>query len=236
MLIRFEHIYKQFGTLKVLDDLSFDCSKGGMLTILGPNGSGKTTVLKSILGMVIPDSGSISISGYQLNGAANYRNEIDYLPQIARFPENLLVNELISFIKKLRNRPTRDKELIELFMLEPFLNKKLSNLSGGTRQKINLVLAFMFDSPLIVLDEPTTGLDPNALVHLKSFIKEEKVRGKTLIVTSHIMSFVEELSDEVAFILDGKLYFKGTIDELKTQTEQTNLERAVASILEAELA
>jgi Cu-processing system ATP-binding protein len=121
--------------------------------------------------------------------------------------------------------------LINQFKLEPFLDKKLGNLSGGTKQKVNLVLTFMFDSPIIILDEPTSGLDPISLLRLKDLIQSEKAKGKTILITSHIMSFVEEISDEIVFLLEGQIYFKGTINELKEKTNQTDFEHAIASIL-----
>lgn len=134
-------------------------------------------------------------------------------------------------IKDLRNRPGEDKKLISIFKLEPFLSKKLSNLSGGTKQKVNIVLTLMFDSPIIILDEPTTGLDPIALIHLKELIMEEKAKGKIILITSHIMSFVEEMADEIIFLLEGKVYFNGDADALKTQTKEINFERAIANLL-----
>ena len=120
--------------------------------------------------------------------------------------------------------------MIAQFGLEPFLDKKLSNLSGGTKQKVNIVLTFMFDSPLIILDEPTNGLDPLSLIRLKELIFEEKAKGKTFLITSHIMQFVEEVSDQIVYLLEGKIYFKGSIAELKTKTGQSNFEHAIAAI------
>ena len=187
--------------------------------------------------MVLPDSGKISIDGKPLKNNFKYRNEIDYLPQIANFPGNLKVSELINMIKDLRDaKATKDAELIELFKLQPFLNKKLANLSGGTKQKVNLVLTFMFDSPLVILDEPTNGLDPISHLRLKNLINSEKEKGKTILITSHILSFVEEVSDEIVFLLEGKIYFKGTILELKAKTEQPDFEHAIASILSSSYA
>jgi Cu-processing system ATP-binding protein len=187
--------------------------------------------------MVLPDSGAISIDGKPLKNNFKYRNEIDYLPQIANFPGNLKVNELINMIKDLRDaKITKEVELIELFKLQPFLNKKLANLSGGTKQKVNLVLAFMFDSPLLILDEPTNGLDPISHLRLKNLINSEKDKGKTVLITSHILSFVEEISDEIVFLLEGKIYFKGSISELKKKTEQPDFEHAIASILSSSYA
>jgi Cu-processing system ATP-binding protein len=113
------------------------------------------------------------------------------------------------------------------------MDKRLSTLSGGTKQKVNIVLTFMFDCPLIVLDEPTTGLDPASLIHLKGLIREEKEKGKTILITSHIMQFVAEVANTIVYILEGKIYFKGSIPELKEQTRQNDLEHAIAAIANA---
>lgn len=230
-MVSINNLHKKFGNNVVLDGVDLDINEGGIFAILGPNGSGKTTLIKSILGMVIPNKGTINVLGHDIKKNSSYRNEIDYLPQIANFPSNLKVKELITMIKDLRGNHTKDEELIKLFKVEPFLNKKLGNLSGGTKQKVNIILTFMFNSPLIILDEPTSGLDPISLIRLKQLIDQEKVNGKTILITSHIMSFVEEVSDEIVFLLEGKIYFRGSISELKNKTKQPNFEHAIASIL-----
>ena len=236
-MIEIKDLYKKFGKNEVLKGIDLSIKEGGIFSILGPNGSGKTTLIKAILGMVLPDSGEILINGKSLKNDFKYRDKIDYLPQIANFPGNLKVNELIAMIKDLRaGKETNDEELIELFKLQPFLDKRLVNLSGGTKQKVNLVLTFMFNSPLIILDEPTSGLDPISHLRLKNLIFAEKAKGKTILVTSHILSFVEEVADEIVFLLEGKIYFKGTIPELKSKTEQPDFEHAIASILSASYA
>jgi len=233
-MIEINNLHKKFGKLTVLDGLDLEIKKGGIFAILGPNGSGKTTLIKSILGMVIPNSGEIKIDGVSVLKQWDYRNQINYLPQIANFPANLSVNELIAMVKNLRPKEANDHDLITLFGLESFLDKKLGNLSGGTKQKVNLVLTFMFDSDLIILDEPTTGLDPISLIHLKGIIQKEKDKGKTLLITTHIMSLVEEIADEIVFLLDGEIYFKGGVDQLKEQTKQTDLEHAIANLMTKE--
>ncbi|MFM1875236.1 MAG: hypothetical protein RL266_973 [Bacteroidota bacterium] len=233
-MIRVEALHKSFGKLTVLDGLNLQIDEGGIFVILGPNGSGKTTLIKCVLGMVLPDKGNIAIDGKPILKEWQYRGNIDYLPQIANFPSNLTVAELLKLVKQLRDRPTRDQELIALFGLEPFLEKKLGHLSGGTKQKVNIVLTFMFNSGLIILDEPTSGLDPIALLHLKELILKEKQAGKTVLITTHIMSFVEEMADEIVFLLDGRIYFKGTVKALQQQTEQQDLEHAIAQILKTE--
>jgi Cu-processing system ATP-binding protein len=230
-MVSIQNLHKKFGKNEVLSGVDLNINKGGIFAVLGPNGSGKTTLIKCVLGMVIPDKGNIDVLGENIKKGSNYRHKIDYLPQIANFPSNLRVKELIKMIKDLRGNTTIDEQLIDLFKLTPFLDKKLGNLSGGTKQKVNIVLTFMFDSPLVILDEPTSGLDPISLIRLKDLIQAEKAKGKTILITSHIMSFVEEVSDEIVFILEGKIYFKGSISELKTKTEQPDFEHAIASIL-----
>ncbi|WP_222983861.1 ABC transporter ATP-binding protein [Flagellimonas meishanensis] len=229
-MIAITNLKKSFGRNEVLKGLDLEIKPKGIIAILGPNGSGKTTLIKSILGMVIPDEGSISISGKDIKNKWAYRKEIEYLPQIANFPGNLKVRELIHMIKDLHQRPTNDEQLIDLFGLKPFLEKKFSTLSGGTKQKVNILLTFMFDKPLIILDEPTTGLDPRALIHLKELIQYEKANGKTILVTSHIMHFVEEIADEIIYLLDGRIYFKGSVKDLMEKTKQKNVEHAIAAI------
>jgi Cu-processing system ATP-binding protein len=221
-MVSIQNLHKKFGKNEVLVGVDLHIAEGGIFAVLGPNGSGKTTIIKSILGMVIPDKGTITVLEQNIKNNSAYRNKIDYLPQIANFPSNLKVKEIITMIKE---------QLINLFKLESILDKKLGNLSGGTKQKVNLVLTFMFDSPLIILDEPTSGLDPISLIRLKDLIQAEKAKGKTILITSHIMSFVEEVSDEIVFLLEGKIYFKGSVSELKTKTNQPDFEHAIASIL-----
>ncbi len=230
-MVSIQNLHKKFGNNKVLDGLDLSIEKKGITAILGPNGSGKTTLIKSILGMVVPQNGEIMVHGQLVKNNWKYRKEIDYLPQIANFPGNLSVNELVKMITDLRGKRGKDKELISYFKLERDLDKKLSNLSGGTKQKVNLVLTFMFDSPLIILDEPTSGLDPISLIRLKELIQKEKDKGKTILITSHIMSFVEEISDRIVFLLEGKIYFNGTVNQLKTETGQKDFEHAIATIL-----
>ncbi|WP_410881222.1 ABC transporter ATP-binding protein [Myroides sp. DW712] len=230
-MITITNLHKKFGDNQVLQGVNLTINQG-VLAILGPNGSGKTTLNKCILSMVYPDQGSIEIKGQNIKNQWKYRENIDYLPQIANFPNNITVIELIQMIKDLRHDQAKDHQpLVNLFKLTPFLHKKLNKLSGGTKQKVNLLLTFMFDNPILILDEPTTGLDPAAMITLKQLILNEKKKGKTILVTSHIMSFVEEVSDELIFILEGKIYFKGTVDQLKETTKQTTFEHAIANLL-----
>ncbi|MEQ8904154.1 ABC transporter ATP-binding protein [Ekhidna sp.] len=230
-MIQVTDLHKNFGKLEVLKGVGFSINRPGVFAVLGHNGSGKTTMLKTILGMVIPNSGELKVNDQTIYKSWEYRKDIAYLPQIARFPENLTVNELIKMILDIRNRKGREGELIERFGLEKFLDKKLSDLSGGTRQKVNIVLAFMFDANICIMDEPTAGLDPVALIELKKLIEEEREKGKTILITTHIMSLVEEVAEEIIFLLDGKIHFQGTLKEMQKQTNEKDLEHAIAAML-----
>lgn len=231
-MIKFENISKKFGKLSVFNRLNLEIGKSGIVSILGPNASGKTTLIKMLLGMVIPNNGEIYLDNESILKEWDYRNKLSYLPQIAQFPENLKVKELIGLVKNIRSCKSNEDELIKLFDLEKFLDKKLSNLSGGTMQKVNLTLCFMFDSPVIILDEPSNGLDPKALVSLKELIIREKEKGKLIILTTHIMSLVEELSDRIIFLLEGNVVFDGTNTELISKYKEVNIERALAKLLD----
>ncbi|RMH66051.1 MAG: ABC transporter ATP-binding protein [Calditrichaeota bacterium] len=231
-MLKVKDLHKSYGPVNVLKGVNIDFKPGEITAVLGPNGSGKTTLLKSILGMVIPQKGAIMLDGASILGNWQYRDKIAYVPQIANFPGNIRVEELIRMIRDIRPGAGAYQELAETLKLTPFFKKKLSALSGGTRQKVNLVLAFMFDAPLVILDEPTAGLDPVALIILKDLIAEQKARGKTILITTHIMNLVEEMADKVVFLLDGTVYFHGAVQELKEHTGRDHMEKAIAAILE----
>jgi len=229
-MIELSQVHKKFGRNPVLMALDLSITGGGIWAVLGPNGSGKTTLIKSILGMVLVDKGELTVLGQSVKTHWDYRKDINYLPQIANFPGNLKVKELIAMILDLRQGPGDPQPLIEMFGLDPYLDKKLATLSGGTKQKVNIVLAFMFDSPLLILDEPTTGLDPAALIQLKGLLARERAKGRTILISSHILQFVEEIADEIVYLLEGKIYFKGSIGRLKEMTGENDFEHAIAAI------
>jgi len=232
-VIRFKELTKKFGNQIVLNDMNLEIIKGRTTGIVGPNGSGKTTMAKHLLGLVKPNSGSIHIGGKKLNGHCGYRRDIGYMPQIARYPENMKVSELIAFIKEIRDgQNAKEQPLIEYFGLEPELGKRLRNISGGTRQKVGATLALMFSPSILILDEPTAGLDPQASHKLKHLIKQEKEQGKTILLTTHIMSEIEELADDLIFIVEGNLRYNGPMNEFIENQQEQRLEGAVAKMME----
>lgn len=230
-MVRIENITKSFGGLSVLKDINLDIESGGVIAILGPNASGKTTLIKCLLGMVIPNAGKIFFDNEMILGSWEYRDRINYLPQIADFPSNITIKELIGIVKDLRPKEANDKDLIHLFGLEGSMNKKLGTLSGGTKQKVNIVLTFMYDSELLILDEPTTGLDPVSLINLKELIIKEQKNRKTILLTTHIMSLVEEIADKIVYLLDGDIMFNGSPQELLKLAKESDLERAIAALI-----
>lgn len=231
-MITIRNLHKNFGKNQVLRGLDLDVPEGEITAILGPNASGKTTLIKSILGLAIPSQGDIHWNGENIRNQYAYRKDIGYLSQIARFPGNLKVRELIEMLNDIRGGDVRSDNLIDHFNLNPAMNQKLSQLSGGTRQKVNIVSSLMFDTPLEIMDEPTVGLDPVALIKLKDFILKEKERQKTILLTTHIMNVVEEMADSIILLLEGKIYFQGTLEEMKAGYNEPNLERVMAKILQ----
>ena len=147
------------------------------------------------------------MNGLNIHNNWQYRKQIGYLPQIAKFPENLKVKELIRMISDIRGNEGNPEPLIESFDLNQILDKPLRYLSGGTRQKVNILLAFMFDSLYYILDEPTAGLDPLSLIRFKELLVAEKKKGKAILLTTHIVRLVEELADDIIFLLEGNIYF-----------------------------
>ena len=232
-MIKIQDLQKRFGKFVALENINIEIEKGKITSIIGPNGSGKTTLIKSILGLVIPTKGKIYIDGVDIKKNYNYREKIGYMPQIANFPENVTVREFFSMMQDIRNKKNEKKlsELIEILDLTPHLNKKIKNLSGGTKQKVNAILSLMFNPDILIFDEPTVGLDPVTAIKLKKIISKEKEEGKTIIFVSHIVNEIESLADNIVFMVEGKLTFAGTIIDLKEKTQRESLEDAIICLL-----
>ena len=231
-MIKIEGLHKYYGNHHVLKDISLDIAEPGIYAILGPNGSGKSTLLKSIIGLVNPGQGDIRVNGTCVTGMYAYRKEISYLPQIARFPDNLRVYELIRLIKEIRKEEADESELVDLFQVESEMRKRLRNLSGGTRQKVNMILGFLFDTPCLILDEPTVSLDPVSLAKFRKIISEKRQQGKIIIYTTHIMHLVEELSDRIILLMEGRIIFNGGLKGIYSETGASSLENAISILVD----
>lgn len=227
------NVSKKFGKLKALDNVSVTCNKGECIALIGPNGSGKTTLIKSILGMVVCNSGFITFNGKNILHDWQYRSHIGYMPQIGRYPENMTIGQILDMMKDIRGKKNEalDEDLIQQFKLNELLSKRMRTLSGGTRQKVSAALAFLFNPDVLILDEPTAGLDPVAAEILKEKIIAEKTKGKLVLITSHILSELDDLITQVIYMQDGQLCFHKTIEDLRADTGQEKLAKAIASIM-----
>ena len=235
-MIRIENIYKRFRKLQVLDNISADFQNGQVVSLIGPNGSGKTTLIKSILGMVRPDKGNIFIDGQLIEKDPAYRNNIGYMPQIGRYPDNMKIGQLFRMLENIRAIPGAllDKTLVQQFDLEKIYGKPMRTLSGGTRQKVSAALAFLFDPQVLILDEPTAGLDPLSSEMLKEKILAEKQKQKLILITSHILSDLDEMTTHVMYLQDGKQVFFKDIETLQEETGERKLAKAIARIMKGE--
>jgi len=227
------NVSKKFGKLKALDDVSVSCNKGECIALIGPNGSGKTTLIKTILGMVVCDSGFISFNGNNIQHHWQYRENIGYMPQIGRYPDNMSIGQVLNMMKDIRGKKDMqlDEDLVNRFGLKDMQGKRMRTLSGGTRQKVSAALAFLFNPDVLILDEPTAGLDPVASEILKEKIIAEKNKGKLVLITSHILSELDGLISQVIYMQDGKLCFHKNIADLREDTGEEKLSRAIASVM-----
>lgn len=232
-MIRFEGVHKQFGKLKALDDIHLTCEQGECIALIGPNACGKTTLIKSLLGMVVPDKGNILYNGKSIANDVQYRSNIGYMPQIGRYPQNMTIGQVIEMIREVRGQSiATDEELLQVFQLEKMWNKPMGTLSGGTTQKVSATLAFLFHPETLILDEPTAGLDPMASEILKQKMEQEKQKGKLILITSHLLNELDELITQVVFMQEGRVEFHQPVEQLRNETGESRISKAIAGILQ----
>ncbi len=226
-------ITKTFGKLKALNKVSLTLSKGETISLIGSNASGKTTFIKCLLGMVIPDTGTISFNNQNILNTWQYRSSIGYMPQIAHYPDNMNIGQIFDMLHDLRKQSATDAdtELITSFGLNRFMNKSMRTLSGGTRQKVSAAIAFLFHPQVLILDEPTAGLDPLSSELLKEKIRKEKEQGKLILITSHILSDLDDLVTQVIYLQEGEIIFHKNISQLRSETNEEKLSRVIAAIM-----
>lgn len=231
-MIEIKNINKKFSKLEVLKNVNLNCNKGECIALIGPNGCGKTTLIKAILGMVLPDKGTITFNKKPIAKEYLYRKNIGYMPQIGRYPDTMTIGQIIEMIKTIRNsNENLDEDLIRAFELEKMFDKQMRTLSGGTTQKVSATLAFLFNPDVLILDEPTAGLDPLASELLKEKIIKEKEKGKLILITSHLLSELDDLITEIVFMQDGEVLFHKKVATLLKETNETKISKAIASIL-----
>lgn len=232
-MIETKGLTKYFERYAALRDVSIVLRPGRLTGIIGPNGSGKSTLIKCLVGLVRPSDGLILHNDRLPDATGSYRKDIGYMPQRATFPGDLTGREVLVMISKLRfEKPHRMELLIDLFDLHSHLDKRIRTLSGGTCQKLSAVVAGMYDPSVLILDEPTAGLDASTGNVLKSYLTQKKERGCAVLMTTHIMSDLEEVADDIIVLADGTVSYAGSVRDLKLTTNRPLLEAAVAEILQ----
>ncbi|MEJ6949477.1 ABC transporter ATP-binding protein [Natronospora cellulosivora (SeqCode)] len=218
-VIKASNLKKNFGKAKALDGVDLEVNKGEIYGFIGPNGAGKTTTIRILLGIIKADEGYASIFGKDAwNDAVEIHKRVAYVPGDVNLWSNLTGGEVIDLFVKLRgsNNKNRREELIEKFDLDP--SKKCRSYSKGNRQKVALVAAFAAEADLYILDEPTSGLDPLMERVFQQCVMDIKRQGKSILLSSHILSEVEKLCDKVSIIREGKIIEAGSLDELRHLT------------------
>lgn len=225
MSVTVSKLTKKFKDFVAVNDVSFTTERGETFALLGPNGSGKTTTLKCLVGLTLPTSGNIAVEGFDLRAKnREAKKQISFLPQRPSFSEQLTGHEVLSFYARLRRIP---KQRIEDTLNTPdfrfngFFNKSVGEYSGGMIQRLGLAVACLPDAPVMVLDEPTASLDPGGAIQFREFLTSLKAKGKTIIFSSHRLDDVEQLADRVAIMVGGRLVALQTVNALRAELSST---------------
>ncbi len=224
-MIKIENLMKDYGNIRALRGVSLDIERGETFAIVGPNGAGKTTLLNAIVGLVHPSGGKITVDSIEVSkNPKEIKKRIGYVPQRISFHENLSVFEVIEFYGALRgiNNFNLANVLSAVGILEQ-KNKRVGALSGGMLQRLALAQAIISDPPILILDEPTISLDSEGRIAFKKLIREEKRKGKTILLSSHILSYIEELADRIAILVRGKVVALDTLGGLRTKLKMGSI-------------
>lgn len=231
-MIEFKNLNKRFGRLHVLKDIDLHFEDGACVIFIGPNGCGKTTLIKCLLHMVVPSSGTVWIDGKDVSLHPESRSNLGFMPQIGSFPEHMTVKEVINAVQSIRNyKEEIDKDIYNAYDIPSLGAKKMNTLSGGTVQKVSAAIAFMFHPDIIIMDEPFAGLDIQASHILRKKIIKEREKGKTIFITSHILGDIDELISNVVFMDNGSVLFNKSLSQLYAETGEQNISEAVLQLI-----
>ncbi len=219
MRVRVEGLVKRYGPVTAVDHLSFEVESGETFALVGPNGAGKTTTLRLLLGLTRPDQGTIAIGESGLPPhSPGARRELGYVPQRVAFPHGRTVAEVLSFFADLRGLPRGSvQSVLGRVGLAPLAARRASELSGGYTQRLSLGQALLADPALLVLDEPTASLDPEATWEFRSLVEQLQREGKTILLCSHLLTEVERVADRVLILLDGRRAALERLDQLRAR-------------------
>ena len=232
-MIRVHDVVKSFGALPVLRGVNLVLAPGRVTAIVGPNAAGKSTLIRCILGLVRQTSGTLTLADGRDARLPASRASLGYMPQQPSFPDNLTGHEVLAMLDALRPNVVPDSTLLERFQIAEQLHKPVRTLSGGTRQKLSAVIAFRYRPSLLILDEPTAGLDPLAASVFKSAIVAARDAGATILLTTHVVAELAALADDIAFLMDGVIPFAGPVAELLRETEAASLDEALVTLMQS---
>ena len=239
MTVTVRNLSKKFQGFIAVDDVSFAVDRGETFALLGPNGSGKTTTLKCLVGLTLPTTGSIAVENFDVvRNAREAKRLISFLPQRVSFSEQLTGNEVLNFYARLRRIPAqRIEETLNTpnFCFNGFFNKSVAQYSGGMIQRLGLAVACLPNAPVLVLDEPTASLDPAGAIQFREFLSSLKKQGKTIIFSSHMLADVEQLADRVAIMVGGKLVALQSITKLRDELSSSASLRVTMAKVEGSL-
>jgi ABC-type multidrug transport system ATPase subunit len=238
MAIQVSKLTKRFRDFIAVNDVSFDIERGETFALLGPNGSGKTTTLKCLVGLTLPTAGKITVDGLDVGRQARAAKRLmSFLPQRVGFSDQLTGREVLEFYCRLRRIPrVRIDETINTpdFHFNGFFNKAVSEFSGGMTQRLGLAVACLPDAPILVLDEPTVSLDPGGAIQFRDFLASMKRKGKTIVFTSHMLADVEQLADRVGIMVQGRLVAVQSIEGLRKELMRSARLRITLSKLDSQ--
>lgn len=232
-MITITDVRKRFGTLDVLRGVQLAFTPGRVTAIVGPNAAGKSTLIRCILGLTRPDSGRITLPDGRDVRLPAARAGIGYMPQVPSFPGNLTGHEVLAMLDALRPDVVPDGALLEHFHLAAQLGKPVRTLSGGTRQKLSAVIAFRYRPTLLVLDEPTAGLDPLSTSVFKAAVMAARDAGTTVLLTTHVVAELSVLADDIAFLLDGGIRYAGSVEALLQRSGARTLDEALTTLMQS---
>lgn len=224
-MMQVKNLRVQYGKSLAVKGISFDAEAGSILSVIGPNGSGKSSLLKSIVGLVKPTGGCIEFKGGE-EGDTNFK--IGYMPQAPLFPKNVKVSELVDFLKELESSdPKEFQDLFDLLGLKNYENIKFGSLSGGTKQKVNILQCFSTRKPVYIVDEPTASLDPYISNLLKEILLRKKKEGALIIFSTHILNEVEEIADRFLLMSEGSLLIEDSPGNFIKSKNKGNLQNTL---------
>ena len=238
-MIRFENVTKTYNkTVRALDDVSFNVKGGEIVGFIGPNGSGKTTTMKLLTGIIRPDSGKIIVNKYNIReDPIKVKQSIGYIADNPDMFLRLKGNEFLELIGDIykvsdTDRKKRVSELAEKFGLTEALSSAMISYSHGMRQKIMVIAALMHDPPVWILDEPMIGLDPKSAYELKQLMREHTKKGNAVFFSTHVLEVAEKLCDRVIIIKKGNILYDGTLAELEKENKNESLENIFLELTE----